>query len=53
MIAPPKAALSRAVDDACGEPAIEVEFLGRAQVRIPAAVPAELASAVVKALTRR
>jgi transposase len=36
-----------------GEPAIEVEFAGKVRVRIPAAVPATLAAAVVKALSRR
>ena len=40
-------------DPACGEPAIEVEFTGKARVRIPGSVPAELAAAVVKALARR
>jgi hypothetical protein len=35
------------------EPAIEVEFAGKARVRIPASAPAELAAAVVKALSRR
>jgi transposase len=40
-------------DLACGEPAIEVEFAGRVRVRIPASVPAELAAAVIKALSRR
>ena len=34
------------------EPAIEVE-IGKARVRIPGSVPAELAAAVVKALSRR
>ena len=36
-----------------GEAAIEVEFAGKVRVRIPAAVPAALAAAVVKALSRR
>ena len=35
------------------EPVIEVEFGGRARVRIPASFPAELAAAVVKAVSRR
>jgi transposase len=35
------------------EPAIEVEFAGKARVRIPGSVPAELAAAVIKALARR
>ena len=34
-------------------PAIEIEFAGKARVRIPAATPAELAAAVVKALSGR
>jgi transposase len=39
-------------DAACAEPAIEVE-VGKARVRIPASMPAELAAAVVRALSRR
>jgi transposase len=35
------------------EPAIEVEFAGKVRVRIPGSVPAALAAAVVKALSRR
>ena len=35
------------------EPAIEVEFAGKIVVRIPGSIPAELAAAVVKALSRR
>jgi len=34
-------------------PAIEIEFAGKARVRIPAATPAGLAAAVVKALLER
>ena len=34
-------------------PAIEIEFAGKARVRIPASIPAGLAAAVVKALSRR
>src|SRR3954467_8897152 len=37
----------------CGEPAIEVELAGKARVRIPASIPVDLASAVIKALARR
>jgi transposase len=37
----------------CAERAIEVEFAGKARVRIPSSVPPELAAAVVKALARR
>ena len=37
----------------CAEPAIEVEFGGKARVRIPGSIPAELAAAVIKALSRR
>ena len=36
-----------------GEPAIEVEFAGKIVVRIPGSIPAELAAAVVKSLSRR
>jgi transposase len=42
-----------AAEAAVAEPVIEVEFGGRARVRIPASFPAELAAAVVKALSRR
>ncbi|HZD91204.1 MAG TPA: transposase [Pseudolabrys sp.] len=53
LIAPPDTAAGLAADTAaCGEPAIEVE-IGKARVRIPGSVPAELAAAVVKALSRR
>ena len=37
----------------CGGPAIEVKFAGKIVVRIPGSIPAELAAAVVKALSRR
>jgi len=53
LIAPPDPAAAAAVRPACDEPAIEVEFAGKARVRIPGSVPAELATAVVKALSRR
>lgn len=35
------------------EPAIEVDFAGKVRVRIPGSVPAALAMAVIKALSRR
>ncbi len=50
LLAPAGLAAEAAV---CTEPVIEVEFSGRACVRIPASFPAELAAAVVKALSRR
>ena len=34
-------------------PAIEIEFAGKARVRIPASIPTGLAAAVVKALSGR
>ena len=34
-------------------PAMEIEFAGKARLRIPAAIPAGLAAAVVKALSER
>ena len=40
-------------EPSCGEPVIEVEFAGKARVRIPGSIPAELAAAVIKALARR
>jgi transposase len=53
LIASPEDLAGEAVDHAAGaEPAIEVEFAGRARVRIPASIPAELATAVMKALSR-
>ncbi len=54
LIAPPDAGSATAGGEvACGEPAIEVEFAGKVRVRIPSSVPAELAAAVVRALSRR
>jgi hypothetical protein len=34
-------------------PAIEIEFAGKARMRIPASIPVGLAAAVVKALSGR
>jgi transposase len=54
LIAAPETASVPGTDGQASDgPAIEVEFVGRARVRIPAAIPAELALAVVKALARR
>ena len=53
LIAPPEPAPQAADDTAGAEPAIEVEFTGKVRVRIPGSVPADLAAAVVKALSRR
>ena len=54
LIAPAESPVSAAADEvSCAEPAIEVEFAGKARVRIPGSIPAELAAAVVKALARR
>jgi transposase len=54
LIVPPEPASARALDGATyAEPVIGVEFAGRTRVRIPASAPAELAAAVVKALSRR
>jgi transposase len=50
LIAPPEMTAGGSAD---GEPAIEVEFNGKVRVRIPASMPADLAAAVVKALSRR
>jgi transposase len=44
---------SAAVPRCHDEPAIELEFAGKIVVRIPGSIPAELAAAVVKALSRR
>ena len=54
LIAPRESASAAGfTETGCTEPAIEVEFAGRARMRIPAAVPTELAAAVIKALARR
>ena len=53
LIAPPEPAAEAADGAPGGEPAIEVEFAGKVRVRIPGSVPADLAAAVVKALSRR
>lgn len=54
LIAPPQMPAVQAADGAgCAEPAIELEFAGKVQVRIPGSVPADLAAAVIKALSRR
>jgi len=50
LIAPPE---RPAAPVAASEPAIELEFAGKVRVRIPGSVPADLAAAVVKALSRR
>jgi hypothetical protein len=52
-IAPPKPDVEAADGAAGGEPAIEVEFAGKVRVRIAGWLSAELAAAVVKALSRR
>jgi transposase len=54
LLAPPETMAATAAGGAvCGGAAIEVEFAGRARVRIPGSMPSELAAAVVKALARR
>ncbi|HVB80634.1 MAG TPA: transposase [Candidatus Binataceae bacterium] len=53
LIAAPEAAESTAGPRCRGEPVIELEFAGKIIVRIPSSIPAELAAAVVKALSRR
>ena len=54
LIAAPEVPASRAEEPrSAAEPAIEVELAGKARVRIPGSVPAALAAAVVKALSRR
>ena len=50
LIAPPEIP---AAQEATAEPTIELEFAGKVRVRIPGSVPADLAVAVVKALSRR
>jgi transposase len=53
LIAPPDPPAVKAESATGGEPAIEVEFAGKVRVRIPGSVPADLAAAVVKAVSRR
>src|SRR5579884_2094601 len=53
LIAAPEAVEGAAGPQCRGEPAIELEFAGKIIVRISSSVPAELAAAVVKALSRR
>lgn len=50
LIASPEIAAAQA---AAGEPTIELEFAGKVRVRIPGSISADLAAAVVKALSRR
>ena len=51
LIAPAESAAANGVAP-CPEPVIEVE-VGKARVRIPSSIPAALAAAVIKALSRR
>jgi hypothetical protein len=37
----------------CAEPVVEVEFIGKARVRIPGSISAQLAASIIKALARR
>jgi|SRR5580700_5386633 transposase len=54
LIAPAESTVSTTTNEPnCSEPAIEIEFAGKARMRIPGSIPAELATAVVKALARR
>ncbi len=53
LIAAPEAVESTAGPRCHGEPAIELEFAGKIIVRIPGSIPAELAAAAVKELSRR
>jgi transposase len=54
LIAPPEAtSLNAARNATCAEPVVEVEFMGKARVRIPGSIRAELGAAIIKALARR
>ena len=53
MAAPEAAGTTAREPISASEPAIEVEFAGKVRVRIPGSVSAELATAVIKALSRR
>ena len=54
LIAPPEATSARTANEAvCGEPVVEIEFAGKARVRIPASIPVSLAASIIKALAPR
>ena len=54
LIAPPEVPSPNAAYKATSaEPVIEVEFAGKARVRIPASISARLAASIIKALVRR
>ena len=54
LIAPPEPTSPNAARNAtCVEPVIEVEFSGRACVRIPASISPALAASIIRALARR
>jgi transposase len=54
LIAPPEMPAPNVSDDsAYAEPVVEVEFAGKARLRIPASIPAGLAAAIIRALARR
>jgi transposase len=53
IAAPEMPAATAAEPSPAAEPAIEVDFAGKVRVRIPGSVPAALAMAVIKALSRR
>lgn len=53
LIAAPDTPTSNGADSGFCEPVIEVDFAGKIVVRIPGSISAELAAAVVKALSRR
>src|SRR5438034_7651312 len=53
LIGPADSPVSTGANEAgCAEPMIEVEFAGKARVRIPGSIPAELAAVVVKEIGR-
>jgi len=52
LIAPAESPVANGVMS-CTDPAIEIEFAGKVRACIPGSVPAALAAAVVKALSRR
>jgi transposase len=53
LIAPPQGASGRTANEVCAEPAVEVEFVGKARVRIPGSISAQLAASIIKALAGR
>jgi transposase-like protein len=54
LIARPEATSPNAArNTTCAEPVVEVEFMGKARVRIPSSISGQLAASIITALARR